>query len=665
MYIGADYYPEHVPPEQWEKDASLMQGAGFNVTRLAEFAWIFMEPRDGTFTFAWLDDAIEILGRHGLKVILGTPTAAMPAWLAKAHPESLAVDRSGRRITWGVRRNNCPSSAAYRRFSARITAAMAGHFAASSAVIGWQTDNELGGPFCFCESCRASFHAWLENRYGSLDAVNRAWGTHFWGHRFGEWDEIPVPDDMASHNPGLCLDWRRHHSWLTTGFQSEQVAAIRAACPGHFVTHNFMGLYPELDYADLARELDFVSWDNYPVWQSPGVRYDAAAAADVMRGLKRKNFWVMEQTAGAPGWGIMGRNPRPGEIRQVAFQQLAHGADSQLLFCWRTQTAGREQYWHGLLGHDGKPGRRYEEAAATARDLHALAGDLEGTSVRSPVAIVYDYPSIWAFQIQPAYTPAEKGELAGARNYQDAVRRWHGALFRAGVSVDMIRPTDELSGYKVVFTPHLYILGDDAARNMVEFVRSGGILVSDCRTATKDVSGLCHPRNLPGLLAQALGISIEEYEALTVSMRYALTCSPPFAARHTGVSYADWVIPRGAEVLAGYGEWHMKAYAAVTRNRFGAGFGYYVGTVVSEESFHDELVSDVLDKAGIVPVVRPPRGVEAMIREDGQKRILFLINHTEEQRTVDIPGGKRELLSGTKTGTTVSLGPYGVSVIRL
>jgi beta-galactosidase len=420
-----------------------------------------------------------------------------------------------------------------------------------------------------------------------------------------------------------------------------------------------------VDYADLARTLDFVSWDNYPVWRSPGVRYDAAAAADVMRGLKRKNFWVMEQTAGAPGWGIMGRNPRPGEIRQVAFQQLARGADSQLLFCWRTQTAGREQYWHGLLGHDGKPGRRYEEAAATAREMHRLASDLEGTSVRSRVAVVYDYESVWAFEIQPAYAPAENGELAGARNYQDAIRRYYGALFRAGVNTDMIRPTDDLSGYSVVFAPHLYVLGDDAAKSMVEFVRSGGILVCDCRTATKDASGLCHPRTLPGLLGEALGISIEEYEALTGDMVYRLAVTPPFAEQHTGVSYADWVTPRGAEVLAGYREWHMKPYAAVTRNRFGTGLGYYVGTIVREESFYDELVSDVLGKAGVQPVVRPPRGVEAMIREDGRRKILFLINHTEEPRTIDVPAGKLELLGGAKTGTTASLGPYGVQVIRL
>ena len=665
MYIGADYYPEHVSPETWERDAALMERAGFNVTRLAEFAWVFMEPEEGTFDFAWLDEAIAVLGRHGIKVILGTPTASMPAWAARRYPECLAVDKDGRRLTWGVRKNNCASSAVYRRLSARITQAMAEHFAGSPQVIGWQTDNEFEGPFCYCDSCRGSFHGWLGERYGSVEAVNRAWGTHFWGHRFACWEEIPLPDDLATHNPGLCLDFRRHHSWLVTRFQAEQVQILRALCPGHFVTHNFMGLHCEIDYADLARELDFVAWDNYPVWLAPGIRYDAAAAADVMRGLKRKNFWVMEQTAGPPGWGIMGRNPRPGEIRQVAFQQLARGADSQLLFCWRTSTAGREQYWHGLLGHDGNPGRRYEEAAVTARELHSIEGEIEGTRVCAKVAIVYDYESIWAFEIQPAYTPAEKGELSGAVNYLNAVRRYHRALLRAGVAVDMIRPTEDLAGYAMVIAPHLYILRDETAQALSDFVRAGGVLVSDCRTAVKGETGLCHARTLPGLLSDALGISIEEYEALSDGMSCTLKCAPPFAAAYTGAQFADWVTPRSAAALAVYNEWHMSSYAAVTCNRFGQGFGYYVGTIVQEEGFYDELVQEALGKAGVQPIVKPPRGVESMIREHGSRRILFLINHTEETRTVEIPAGKRELLSGSTTGAKANLEPYGVRVIRL
>ncbi|HVO38928.1 MAG TPA: beta-galactosidase trimerization domain-containing protein, partial [Spirochaetia bacterium] len=365
------------------------------------------------------------------------------------------------------------------------------------------------------------------------------------------------------------------------------------------------------------------------------------------------------------GWGVMGRNPRPGEIRQVAYQQLARGADSQILFCWRTPTAGREQYWHGLLGHDGTPGRRYEEAAATVRELRQLAPEIEGTGIRAPAALVYDYESAWAFEIQPSYAPGEAGELAGASNYKDATRRFYGALFRAGVSVDMVRPGDDLTGYKLVFAPHLFILGDDTALRLVDYVRGGGVLVADCRTGVKDETGLCHARILPGLLGDALGISIHEYEALGAGVTYSLACAPPLAGSHRGARFADWVNLRGAERLAGYDEWHLRPYAAVTRNRFGRGWGYYVGTIVEEESFYDELATEVLGRAGIVPAVRPPLGVEAIVREGGGRRVLFLINHTEADTEVETPEGKVNLLSGSVTGRTAVIEPYGVMVLKL
>jgi beta-galactosidase len=664
MHVGVDYYPEHRARERWEQDASLMEQAGFNVVRMAEFAWAFMEPSEGRFDFGWLDECLAILARHGISAILGTPTAVMPAWVARTYPESLGADRTGRRITWGVRKNNCFTSGAYRLLSERITRAMAERFAAAPNVIGWQTDNEFGGPICFCDTCRASFHDWLAARYGTLEEVNRAWGTHFWGHRYGSWQEIPLPDEPSAHNPGLCLDHRRFHSWLTVRFQADQVGIIRRTCPRHFVTHNFMGMYAELDYWELAKDVDFVSWDNYPVWGLADVHWDAATAADVMRGLKGKNFWIMEQTAGAGGWGVMGRNPRPGEIRQIVWQQVAHGADGMVWFRWDTCTAGREQYWHGLLGHDDLPGRRYEEAAGVAAELHRLAPELEGTTVRAPVAMIWDYESTWAFRIQPAYAPAD-GAQDGALNYQNAIRRFHRALFRAGVGVDMVRPGQELAGYKVVIAPHLYILPDEVASALARFVQAGGVLIADCRTGVKDRTGLMHARTLPGLLTETLGIAIGEYEALSSDMSYAIEAAAPYPSGCASVQFADWVTAKTAESLAGYAAWHMKQFAALTRNRSGSGFAYYVGTVVREESFYDALVADALSKAGVAPVVRPPAGVEAMVREGDGRRLLFLINHTEERKIVaGLPGGV-DALGGAKTGASATLEPYGVKVIRL
>ena len=662
MYIGVDYYPEHWPRERWETDAQMMQAAGFNIVRLAEFAWVNMEPQEGRFEFGWLDDALALLARYDIRAILCTPTAVMPAWVARAYPETLAMQTDGTRIVWGVRKNNCFTAGAYRLLSERITRAMAEHFKDAPNVIGWQTDNEFGNPVCHCDTCRATFQDWLRTKYGTLEALNQAWGTHFWGHSFGTWGEIQIPVDRNTHNPSACLDWQRFYSWLNVRFQRDQVQILREICPQHFVTHNLMGLFHELDYYDLAADLDFVSWDNYPVWGKPDIPYKAAEAADVMRGLKKRNFWIMEQTAGPGGWGSYGRNPRPGEIRKIAFQQVAHGADGMVWFRWRTCTAGREQYWHGLLGHDGKGLRRYQEAAQTAADLHSLSTLLEGTTVKASVALIYDYDSIWALRIQPGYA---------GNTYHAAVERIYAALFRAGVNVDMIKPTDDFTPYRAVFAPDLYVLPDTVARALSDYVENGGVLFCDSRTGVKDETNLCHDRTLPGLLSDALGITIEEYESLDhdwgrgLSFTYAVQGDGDLAGEYTATQTAEWVQPTTAETLATYTEWHMQPFAALTRNRFGKGWGYFLGTNIGEEAFYDRLIADILAHADVTAIATPPEGVEVSVRENGDRRLLFVLNHTETPQTVSVPAGKTELLTGQITDTTLTLDRYGVAVIQL
>jgi len=662
MYVGADYYPEHWPQARWETDARLMREAGFNVARLAEFAWIDLEPQEGHFEFGWLDEALATLDRYGISVILCTQTATMPAWAARKYPETLAMQGDGTRINWGVRKNNCFTSGAYRLLSERMTRAIATHFKDAPNVIGWQTDNEFGNPVCYCDTCRREFQAWLRSKYGTLDELNRVWGTHFWGHKYKTWAEIVIPDNRDTDNPGACLDWQRFTSWLNVRFQRDQVTILREVCPDHFVTHNLMGLFEELDYYDLAKDLDFVSWDNYPVWGKPDIPYRASAGADLMRSLKKKNFWIMEQTAGPGGWGAYGRNPRPGEIRKIAFQQVAHGADGMIWFRWRTCTAGREQYWHGLLGHDGKGLRRYKEAAQTAVDLHKLAPYLKGTTVQAPVAIIYDYDSIWALRIQPAYA---------GNTYHAAMTRVYAALCRAGINVDFCRADEDLSAYKVVFAPDLYILPDAVAGALSAYVENGGVLYCDARTGVKDETNLCHERTLPGLLSDALGIVIEEYEALDhpwgrgTAFAYEVAGTAKLAGAYTATLVAEWVQATTAETLASYKAWHMEPFAAVTRNRFGKGWGYFLGTVIQQEPFYDLLVADILEYAGVTAPLTPPAGVEISLRTGDGRQLLFVVNHTEEQQTVAVPPGKIELLSGTKTGETWLLDRYGVAVIQL
>jgi beta-galactosidase len=659
LYVGVDYYPEQWPRERWETDIRLMQEAGFNVVRLAEFSWVLLEPSEGVYRFEWLDEVLALLDRYGIKAVLGTPTAAMPAWVARKYPETLAVQPNGQRYTWGSRKDYSLSSGTYRLLSERITRAMAEHFAATPNVIGWQTDNEFAGPQDFSETSRIDFQDWLRRKFGTLETLNAAWGTQFWGHVIGDWAEITIPDCTGegmwdiSGNPGACLDWQRFNSWINCRFQAGLVDILRAVNRDWFITHNLMGLNPTISYYELGRDLDFVSWDNYPVLSRSSQPYAASMAADLMRGVKQKNFWIMEQTAGPLGWATFSDTPLPGEIRTISYQQLAHGADAQIWFRWRTATAGREQYWHGLLGHDGRPLRRYREAAQVAREYRKLEQMLEGTTVVADVAIVYDYESIWSLASQPGYA---------GNDYLRAVARYYNALFRAGINVDLISPEADLSGYKLVLAPDLVVLPDARARKLIAFVERGGVLMADLRTGVKDENNLAHDRTLPGLLSEVLGITIEEYGALE-DRSYPVHSDGLFADTLTAIQYVDWVTPKGADVMAAYGQWPLEPFAAVTRHQAGRGVAWYVGTVFREEVFYDHLIHRLLDDAGVERWVDLPAGVEASARQGGGKKTVFLINHTEAEHTVAIPPGKRDLLADRVMGDRVLLGPYGVAVI--
>jgi beta-galactosidase len=665
IYVGVDYYPEHWPEERWETDLRMMREASFNIVRVAEFSWVLFEPEEGKYEFDWLDRWLTLAQKHGIKVIVGTPTAIMPSWLARKYPEALELKSTGKRTVWGGRRHNCFSDKDYRRLSEAIVRELAGHYAKHPTIVGWQIDNEFGNADCYCEKCRANFQRWLKDKYRDLAELNRAWGTHFWGQRISDWAEIPIPDDRigewAISNPSASLDWHRFISHMQVDFHDAQVRILREICPpSQFITHNFMGLHDSLNYYDLARELDFISWDNYPKL-SPAIPYDTSLAADVMRGLKKKNFLIMEQTAGPLGWGFFSKNPQPGELRKICYQQLAHGADGQIWFRWRTCTVGREQYWHGLLGHDGKANRRYREAAQVAQEYRKLAPYLAGTTPRPPVAILYDYDSIWALKFQPGYPEA---------GHAGAIKRYYNALFRAGANADIVRPGDDLSRYKIVLAAHLHVLSDDVARQLEQFVRDGGVLLADCRTAVKDETNLAYDRTLPGLLSPALGIEIGEYESLSLGISDKETTkydmhSDELGGTYTALHYADWISPTTAKALAGYDKPHLQEFAAVTRNEFEQGVGWYVGTIVEEPRFYDRLIESILEDAEIQPLGKPPAGVEFAERQSAERRLLFVINHTADDEIVDVPKGSRELLGNKHTGDTVNLKPFDVAVLEL
>jgi beta-galactosidase len=656
MVYGADYYPEHWPQERWPEDARLMEEAGFNVVRMAEFAWTHMEPREGACDFAWLDRAIALLADHGIQTVLGTPTAAPPAWLMRAYPECFLVNEHGQRLTYGHRRNNCPTQPIYREYSARIVRAMAEHFASNPNVIGWQIDNEFGDR-CYCPVCQRAFQEWLKAKYGSLEALNAAWGTEFWSHIYTAWQEIPVPLATSyTNNPGLALDYRRFMSDTYVQYQRMQVEILRQHAPGQFITHNFMGFgYPKLNYFDLAADLDFVAWDNYPRYRGQPDLPWLALAHDTMRGLKGANFWVMEAQSGPAGQLETGTMPRPGEIPFWAWQAIAHGADGIVFFRWRSCRFGAEEYWHGILDHDGTPRRRYREVAEMGALLKRVGDYITGSRPVVRAALLLSYDSRFALQNQP---------VNPALSYERVFAQYYRALWARNVGVDVVPPGADLSRYALVVAPLLYILDAPTAQQVREYVERGGTLITTCRSGVMDEHNMVVNQPLPGLFAEVCGVEVDEYDSLDADVGLSLAAEAALGGGTYGAHvWADVLEPHGAEVLARYASEYYAGRGAVTEHRFGQGRAIYVGTI-ADQNLLDRLIGYVCAGLRLAPPLQAPAGVEVTVREKDGASLVFVLNGTAEEKAVEVAGTWRDLLTGQVVSGAVQLPPLGVMILH-
>ncbi|MFW6162085.1 MAG: beta-galactosidase [Planctomycetota bacterium] len=648
MIVGVDYYPEHWPEDRWPTDAELMAAAGIRVVRLAEFAWSRLEPREGVFQFGWLDRALDVLAAQGIQAVLGTPTAAPPAWLVDQHPEILPVDDRRQVRGFGARLHRCLGNLTFRRYARAVTEAMARHYGGHPAVMGWQTDNELTANRCYCDGCAEAFRDWLKERYDTLEGLNEAWGTVFWSQEYTAWSQIPLPWHTAcgpmAHNPSLLLDFRRFASEATVEFQREQIALLREHCPDHFVTHNLMGLHDSVDYYALAADLDFVAWDNYPA-------SSAALPHDVMRGIQRQNFWVLEEKCGHTGWQQMSPIPRPGQLRAWAWEAVGHGADAIVFFRWRSCRSGTEQFWQGILNHDGQPGRRYQEVQRFAAELDAFAPHLDGTQPRNQVALLNSYEQAWALQIQPN---------APGFGYRPLLERYHEGFRRNGVGVDVVSTEADLDGYRLVVCPPLYLLDDALADRLEAYVARGGTLVLSARTAVKDERNLARAEPLPGPLARVAGATVTEYDALGEGQNaIELTRGERFKVS----TWCDVLHPDGAQVIGRYVNDFYRGEAAITYHRFEQGEAYYVGTV-AEPRFYRHFLREIVDDLGIDRIDGLPQGVEVASRTGEAGTLLVLTNLTDAQQQVELPHACEDIAARAILTEPIALDPFGVRILR-
>ena len=659
FYFGADYYPEHWPEERWDEDARLMTQAGFNLVRLAEFAWSKMKPNDAEFEFDWLDRAISVLSSHGIQVILGTPTASPPPWLMAKQRDLFLVEQNGVRLTYGLRREYCPNNPLYYRHTEHIVTKMADHYKDNPAIIGWQIDNEFGDR-CYCDICKTEFHKWLQMRYKTLDTLNEKWGTVFWSHIYTDWSQIPVPlSTIRSQNPGLGLDYRRFMSDTYRNYQKFQIDIIRHYCPDHLITHNLMGFsYNQLNYFDTTTDIDVVSWDNYPRTQwsmrSEVDPVKTALNADAMRGLKKKNFWVMEQQSGGGGWEYVAVPPKPGEIRLWTYQSIAHGADAVIYFRWRTSRVRTEQYWQGILEHHGIPGRRYEEVSHIGKELQRIGNKITGSQVKPRIAIMQSYDTRFAFQVQP-----NNPRFGYEKHIQDVYE----GFYSNNIPVDIVSEKDPLSGYRVVIVPAMYILTEETASNLEKFAAEGGIVVFTPRTGVKDESNTVVNMKLPGLVARMAGIEIEEYISMpSDSDNHVRFGHPDLEDEFPTSIWADVIEPKEARVVA----WHSQDFyaekPAATINNFGNGKVIYLG-IMGDKAYYNAIARWISGQARIKPLIELPQGVEASERWHGEKRLLFILNHHSTAKEITLNSSFIDLLSGKFLSGRISIGAFDVLIL--
>lgn len=664
VLYGGDYNPEQWPEEVWAEDMRMMKEAHINIVTLNVFSWAALQPDEDTYNFEKLDRIMEYVRENGLKVCLATSTGAHPAWMARKHPDILRTDMNGIKRKFGGRHNSCPNSPTYRKYAPKLAEEIAKRYKDYDNIVAWHISNEFGGE-CYCENCERAFRKWLKKEYGTIEAMNKSFNTDFWGHTFYDWDDVVLPDNRTEHFnafgidrtmfQGISLDYRRFNSDSILECYELEYDAIKKITPDIPITTNLMGFYKPLDYQKWAKKMDFISWDNYPAPDD-----EPAAVAmnhDLMRGIHNQDsFVLMEQTPSVTNWQPYNRLKRPGEMRLLSYQAAAHGADAIQFFQIRRTVGACEKYHGAVIDHAGRDDTRvFREVKELGAELEKL-GDtfLEGRTP-SEVAILFDWDNWWAVEYSAGPSIRMK--------YLDAVKDYYTAAFEQNVLVDIIGVDDDITNYKVVIAPLLYMTKTGYDEKIREYVKNGGTFITTYFSGIVNEHDLVLPGGYPGKLRDILGIWVEEQDALpeNESNRFFYD-----NAEYPAEILCDIMHLEGAESVSLYEEEFYRGTPVITKNQFGKGTAWYIGTR-SNKAFYHKLLTGIFRENGIESVMQTPEGVEATVRENANGTFLFLLNHTNEEKDILMGDNCVEVITGRgiKVGESLRLNGKDVAILKM
>ena len=665
---GGDYNPEQWPESVWAEDVHLMREANVNLVSVGIFSWARLEPRPGEYDFGWLDRILDLLRENGVMANLATATASPPPWLARLHPESLPVTKDGVVLYPGARQHYCPSSAAYKQRAADLVRRIADRYKEHPALAMWHVNNEYGCHVseCYCDASAGHFREWLKDRYGTLDSLNEAWGTAFWSQQYSGWDEILPPRSAPTFaNPTQQLDFRRFSSDALLELYEMEKGILRAATPDVPVTTNFMGFFKPVDYWKWAPLEDVVSDDSYPDPSDPEAHVRAAMQRDLMRSLGGGDPWVlMEQASFRVNWRRRNAPKKPGQMRLWSLQSVARGADGIMFFQWRQSKAGAEKFHSSMVPHvDPEGSRTWHEVKQLGEDLAKL-DDVLGARGEAEVAILLDWNNWWALELDSKPSGEVRmvaGSHSSSRPPYDGIFSFYKPLFEANVAVDFAHPEADLSPYRLVIAPNLYLTTDEAAGNIMGFVQDGGTLLMNFFSGIVDENDHVRLGGYPAPFRELLGLRVEDFVPMAEGEENRIV-----AGNGTGDpcdTWADLIHPEGAETLARFAAGFYAGSPAATRNAFGNGVAYYLGTHPTG-GYTDHLLRRLCHEAGIEVTFDTPPGVEVVRRKTATSSFLFAMNHNEEAVEVRLKGPASDLLTGSEHRTSLPLEPFGVAVLR-